>query len=194
MSPIPHPLRVAAAALWLSEGAGCAAGAPSPPTPEGPVEPTHSAVAAAVADDAELARWAATPADYILRPGRADLGLRQHTLWFLIPTDVPHPISVTLASDAAGRALRTTGQPEAAWRVLAVEGAPVEGDAAGALVHELLRDHGRHQAYVPGSTAVQVEGIGWQVGLSVDDRVAGRQRWTAVLDGPHSALSITTER
>jgi hypothetical protein len=158
------------------------------------MEPTHAAVAAAVADDAELARWTATPADYILRPGRADLGLRQHTLWFLIPTDVPHPISVTLAADASGKALRTTGQPEAAWRVLSVEGAPLQGDAAGARVHELLRDHGRHQAYVPGSTVVQPEGIGWRVELSVDDRADGRQRWTALLDGPHSTLTTTAER
>jgi hypothetical protein len=153
------------------------------------VEPTHAAVQTALASDVELSEWVATPADYILRPARVETGLTAYRLWFVIPTDVPHPISVYVARNAAGETLLTTGRPQAVWAVLAADPSPPEGEALAVLVHELLRDQGRAQDVVPGSAVVKSEPMAWSLTFDVRDAAAGTQRWTVKLDSIGSTVS-----
>lgn len=153
------------------------------------MEPTHPAVQRALAGDVELSEWVTTPADYILRPARIDTGLTAYSLWFVIPTDVPHPISVYVARNASGETLLTTGRPEAVWAVLAADPSPPEGEALAVLVHELLRDHSRAQSVVPGTAVVKTEPMAWSLSFDVRDQDAGSTRWAVTLDSIGSALS-----
>ncbi len=153
------------------------------------MEPSHPVVQAALAGDAELASWVATPADYILRPALADTGLTAHSLWFVIPTGVPHPISVYVARNADGEAILTTGRPQAVWAVLAAEPTLPAGEALAALVHELLRDQSRGQELVAGSAAVESDTLAWTLRFDVHDQERGRETWTVVLDAVGSRLT-----
>lgn len=186
---------VAAVGLACSGTSGSPAPAPSParatpaPAPGEPVEPTHAAVQTALASDVELSEWVSTPADYILRPALAETGLTAYRLWFVIPTDVPHPISVYVARNAAGETLLTTGRPQAVWAVLAADPRPPEGEALAVLVHELLRDQSRAQEVLPGTAVVKSEPMAWSLTFDVRDTAAGTARWTVQLDSIGSAVS-----
>jgi len=153
------------------------------------MEPSHPAIQSALASDVELAEWVETPADYILRPARIDTGLSAYSLWFVIPTDVPVPISVYVARNDQGETLLTTGRPQAVWAVLAADPSPPEGEALAVLVHELLRDQTRAQQVVPGSTTVDAEPMAWSLAFDVQDRDAGRTRWSVRLDSIGSAVA-----
>ncbi len=171
--------------------AACAAGVPA--APEAPMEPTHASVqAAAAAIDAELAAWTATPESYILRPAKRP-ELTQHQLYFLIPVDASHPISVFLAVKGNEAPFVTTGRPEAAWRVVEAEPTLATSPALPVVVHDLLRDQTRHQQVVEGSGAVSADDTGWTVTFVVDDQASGRERWTVRLAGPASTLSVAKE-
>jgi hypothetical protein len=153
------------------------------------MEPTHTTVQGALAADVELAEWVETPADYILRPARVDTGLTTYRLWFVIPTDVPHPISVYIAHNDAGETLLTTGRPQAVWAVLAADPAPPEGEALAVLVHELLRDQSHSQEVVSGTAKVTTDTLAWSLTFDVRDRAAGRQQWAVRLDSIGSSLT-----
>ncbi|HCH63480.1 MAG TPA: hypothetical protein DFR83_11790 [Deltaproteobacteria bacterium] len=155
------------------------------------MKPQHAAIQAAMADDAELAAWVASSGDYILRPALQDAGLQAHSVWFVIPSAIPHPMSVYVACDASGAVRLTSGNPRAVWRIIANEPTPPSGSALGVLVHELLRDHGRHQAVVPETVAVESTASTWTLRFQIDDRQRGREAWSVVLDDERSAWNRT---
>jgi hypothetical protein len=141
--------------------------------------PDHEDVMAAVADDPEVAAWAADPDGYVLVP--VSLPNAEHDFFALTPVAASHPIGVLLAREPDGGALTlTSGRPDAVWRLLRNDPALVDPDT---IVAVLAPSWDVLEYVGPGSpTPVVPEAGGWRCDLLVRDATGGQvERWRVLL-------------
>lgn len=157
------------------------------------MQPTHDEILAAVATcgDPEYAAWVSVPGTYVLRPAEVP-DLPHHPVWFVIPGEVPHPMSFYVArGPGAEAAVVTSGNPEAVDALVRAEPGLVTSPRLPALVFDLLRDQSRHLQLVEGSARVTPQGTGLTLTFQVLDKVRGiPQAWTVLLDGDRSGLQV----
>ena len=148
--------------------------------------PSHAQIAQAVAEtgNREFASWTESPESYILRPS-PKVQLQHHQLWFVIPSDVPHPMSFYVAADATG-AVVTTGNAVGIDRLLADEPALRDQEAIGPAVFELVRQQGRPWA-LQGTPRVERTNGQIDVWLPVTDG-RSQETWQVHLAGAKSTF------
>lgn len=161
------------------------AAAPTPPpaaTQESTM-PTHAIVqAAAIASgDPEYAMWVEDPTQYVTRPSDKAPALTAHALHFVMPMDMPHPMSFYVAV-RDGKGVVTSTTPSGVAQVVAAEPA-LTAETVPATVFELLRDHGKRQEFVSG-TATRA-GDGWAVSLELTNNGVPAH-WDVTLNGAAS--------
>jgi hypothetical protein len=150
--------------------------------------PAHEDIVAAVANDPELRNWVATPQDYIVKQATVP-GVENHTLWRIIPGDVPHPMSVFVAVPRSGPPILTSGSAPGVAAVIAAEPRLTALDAQVNAIFELLRDQSRRQTLAPAGTAgaTPPQHRGNTYSFDVWDAGAkALERWEVTLSGPSS--------
>jgi hypothetical protein len=149
--------------------------------------PTHEQIAEAVAETGspELAAWTRTPESYVLRRSTL-VNLENHSIWFVIPADAPHPVSVTVCA-SEDEAIVTTQRPIGVARVIAGEPALHGSPELAAAVVELIRDH-RRAWKLAGPAAVRENDGATELELPVADDRGTREVWHVTLRGGASTF------